>query len=213
LRQRTRLALAVGPRAAQHHLDLACHALGLFRRGRHVADVLHGQEAQPRAERRRLGGELGKAGESAFVYDLGHEPAHVRVHAPRAVEEDTDLAVVAEVGDPVGLVLGLGARTGFLDAADAHTFFARGAADLVEQVVDGLVARGRDAHAPATAHEIDDDPRAGPRLAGPRRPLDEEVARVERRGPLALLAKNRRLDRRAEAAAESRQRPGGAVFG
>src|SRR5207247_3028886 len=51
-----------------------------------------------------------------------------------------------------------------------------------------------------------------PRLAGARRPLDEEIARVERSGPLALLAKIRRLERAAEAVGQPRPRPGEDVF-
>ena len=119
------------------------------------------------------------------------------------------LAGVVDVGYPIARVFRLGvAGAGFLEAADRHTFLAGGLPDLVEQIVDCLVARGRDADAPATADEIDDDPRPRPRLAGARRPLDEEVALIERGGSLALLMKVGRLDRPAEAAGEPRPRPG-----
>ena len=64
----------------------------------------------------------------------------------------------------------------FLETADRHTFLAGGLADLVGQVVDRLVARGRDADALGAADQIDDDPRARPRLAGARRALDEEIS-------------------------------------
>ena len=93
------------------------------------------------------------------------------------------LAGVIDVGDPVVPVLRLGvAGAAFLEAADRHTFFASGPADFVEQVVDRLVARGRDADAPAAADEIHDDPRARPRLAGARRTLDRQDAFIERQG-------------------------------
>lgn len=84
----TRLAVAVGPRAAQHRSDLARDALGFFGRGGHVADVVHGQEAQPGAERGPLSREAREAVEPVTVHDLRDEPADVRMHAPRAVEED-----------------------------------------------------------------------------------------------------------------------------
>ena len=118
---------------------------------------------------------------------VGEEPRRAG-HELGARRRRHELVGVGEVGDPVGRVLRLGAAGGgFLQAADPDTFLARRPADLVEQVMDRLVARGRDADAPAAADEIHDDPRARPRLAGARRPLDEEIALVERGGSLALL--------------------------
>ena len=69
--------------------DLARDALGLLGRRGDVAGVLDRQKAQPGAEGRSPGGRTsGSAVEPAFVDDLGDEPADVRVHAARAVEED-----------------------------------------------------------------------------------------------------------------------------
>src|SRR5262249_44446708 len=105
--------------------------------------------------------------------------------APSPIDQ---LLGVVDVGDPVASVLRLRVPlAAFLEAADRHAFLTGGLADLVEQVVDGLVARGRDADTPAAADEVDDDPRARPRLAGARWPLDEEIALVERGGSLALF--------------------------
>ena len=56
------------------------------------------------------------------------------------------------------------------------------------------------------ADELDDDPRARPRLAGAGRPLDEEVARVERGRALALLVEVASSAARADAAGEPRPR-------
>src|SRR5439155_2900598 len=139
---------------------------------------------------------------------VGEQPrrAGQELDAPGPLDQ---LAGVLDVGDPVTPVLRLGvAGAALLEAADRHAFLAGGLADLVEQVVDRLVARGRDADAPTAADEIDDDPRARPRLAGARRPLDEEIALVEGGGSLSLLAKVHRLDRPAESAGEPRPRPG-----
>src|SRR3989442_14203949 len=104
-----------------------------------------------------------------------------------------ELAGVGEVGDPAARVLRLGAPGArLLETADPKTLLEGCSLDLVEQVVNRLVTRGRNADALATADEIDDEPRARPCLAGARRPLDEEVAVVERRGSPALLPKVRR---------------------
>jgi hypothetical protein len=91
LGQRTRRAVTVGPRAPEHPAHLARDALGLLRRGGHVTRVVHGQVPQPRTERGRLIGQLGKSGEPVVVHDLRDEPADIRMHAPRAVEEDPHL--------------------------------------------------------------------------------------------------------------------------
>ena len=75
--------------AAPHPADLARDALGLLGRGGHVAGVVDGQEAQPGAERGAPGAATSReAVQPAVVDDLRDEPADVRVHAPRAVEED-----------------------------------------------------------------------------------------------------------------------------
>ena len=79
---------------------------------------------------------------------------------------------------------------------------------LVEQVVDRLVAGRRHADAPAVAHELRDEARAGPRLARARRPLDEQVAGIESERQRALLGDVGRLDVIARLpAADARRRP------
>ena len=67
--------------------------------------------------------------------------------------------------------------------------------------MDRLVALGRDADAPPIGQQMDDDPRAGPRLAGAGRPLQEEVAPVQPEGERLHLREIRGLDRGAGGAA------------
>src|SRR5262245_65552459 len=81
-----------------------------------------------------------------------------------------------------------------LETSEAEPLLARGLDDLVEQVVDSLVARRRDADTLAATHQLHGDPRPRPGLARARRSLDEEVAAVERPGQLAQLAEVGRLD-------------------
>src|SRR5262245_39388558 len=134
-------------------------------------------------------------------------------HEIRARRGRHELVGVVNVSDPVGCVLRLGAAGArFLQATDPYTLLARRPADLVEQVVDGLVARGRDADFLVTADEVHDDARTRPRLAGARRALDEQIARVKRGGPLALLFQGGRLDRPAWRWAQPRPRPREDVF-
>ena len=65
------------------------------------------------------------------------------------------------------------------------------------EVVDRLVAHGGDADALAAVDQVDDQPRAGPRLAGTGRALDEEGARVERAREPAAAPRGRSSGRRA----------------
>src|SRR5262249_40884731 len=135
---------------------------------------------------------------------------------PRRTGEQVDARSLGDQVVELGLagdrrlrVLAFGiAGARLLEAPEAEVLIARGLDDLVEQVVDGLVARRRDADAPAATHQLHGDPRPRPGLAGARRSLDEEVAAVERRGQLAQLVEVGRLDRRAwrgEARPGSRQ--------
>ncbi len=259
--------------------------------------MFHGQEAQPGPEGSRLTRDFRHAFEPALVHDLGDEPAHVRMHAPRALEEHAHVrrdgrvlaeqvledrragafrmrplrdlgelervaeqhdvacgrshrqrigerhlpglvdhqgvdrgrgaAVQALVGEEPGGsgeehrvrgggerrdVGGAGDRAAvverlvvaggrLLETAEAKAFLGRRLLHLGEQVVDRLVARRGDPDAPALAHELGDQARAGPRLAGSRRALDEEVARVQPRHERALGGEIDRLHRAAGCAA------------
>src|SRR5437867_8721872 len=93
-----------------------------------------------------------------------------------------------------------------LEAAERQTLLARRLLDLREQVVNRLVAGRGDADAPAASHEVGDEARTRPGLAGPRRPLDEEVARVEGRRELTLLADIDRLHDPARRPAQQTRR-------
>ena len=141
-------------------------------------------EIPAREEPRRAGHELGAGGRR-------HELVGVRDIADRGAAYSVSPMPAQDFFSPRTLTPRL----------------ARPSVDLVEQVVDRLVARGRDADAPAAADEIDHEPGARPRLAGAGRPLDEEIARVERGGAPRCSRQIDRLHRPAEPAGESRPRP------
>src|SRR5439155_17755245 len=67
--------------------------------------------------------------------------------------------------------------TALLPAAEAVARLDRGGLDLLEELVDRLVAERSDADALAAPHPLEREPRALVRLPRARRPLDEEVAR------------------------------------
>ena len=99
--------------------------------------------------------------------------------------------------DELALVLGLRIVGGLLEAPEAHAGLPRDLLDLGEQVVDGLVALGRDRRRVAIGQQVRDDARAGPCLAGAGRPLDEEVAGVQPEGERLHRFQVGRLDPRA----------------
>src|SRR5206468_3249984 len=72
--------------------------------------------------------------------------------------------------------------TRFLQPAELEALRARDLLDLLEQVVDRLVAVRGDADPLARSHQVDEQARSGPGLAGAGRPLDEEIALVEAEG-------------------------------
>src|SRR4051812_27137731 len=67
-----------------------------------------------------------------------------------------------------------------LEAVEAESELACRALDGLEQVMDGLVARGGHAHALAMRQEVSDQSARGPRLARSGRPLDHQMPAVER---------------------------------
>ena len=75
-----------------------------------------------------------------------------------------------------------------LQPAERDALVARRPLDLVEQVVDRLVAGARSRRRAGPARSGDDQPRARVGLARAGRPLDEEVARVERPATIACAA-------------------------
>ena len=86
--------------------------------------------------------------------------------------------VRARVLDHAALELGVGAGR-LLQTADLDALLGRGGLDLLEMLVDRLVAERGDADAPPRPHERDRHAAAVPRLARAGRPLHEEVAPVE----------------------------------
>ena len=99
--------------------------------------------------------------------------------------------------DELAVVLGLGIAGGLLEPLEAHAGLPRHFLDLGEQVVDGLVALGRDADTSPAGQQVHDDAGARPRLAGAGRPLDEEVARVQPERERLHRVQVGGLDRRA----------------
>src|SRR5437867_11155236 len=93
-----------------------------------------------------------------------------------------------------------------LEAVERQPLLARRLIDLREQIVSRLVAGRGDADAPAAAHEVGDEARARPGLAGARRPLDEKIAGVESRRELTLLADVDRLHDPARRPAQQTRR-------
>ena len=104
--------------------------------------------------------------------------------------------------DELAVVLGFqitGRR--LLEPLEAHVGVPGDLLDLGEQIVDGLVAAGRDADAPAVREQVDDDARAGPRLARPGWALEEEVTGVQPERERLHLGEVRGLDPRVGGAA------------
>jgi hypothetical protein len=72
-----------------------------------------------------------------------------------------------------------------LDDAKVESIDGRSPDGRVDEVRDRLVGRGRDADPLSGADQLDDHPRSGEGLAGPRRPLDRKDRAVERQGHAA----------------------------
>ena len=117
----------------------------------------------------------------------------VRVQPGGAADERRVVAVVP-LGDALD-VLALVDRLGIAGARalDALDVDPRGL-DLVEQLVDRLVARRGDAHALAGGEQARDQPARHPGLAGAGRALDDEVPAVEPEHELGHLVEVGRLD-------------------
>lgn len=102
---------------------------------------------------------------------------------------------------------------------NGRVLFCRRPHDLIQEVSDHGMADGRDADGLSLTHEIDDDPRAEVRLAGPRRPLDREHATVKRAGaPLGgrddrLASRGERLVRSPPWGEPQQEVPGAARYG
>ncbi len=159
--------------------------------------------------------------ERAVVVGIGEEPGG----AGGEVAVDA-LGRCLDALDVRARVLRLGvAGARLLQPAVVEPELGGGVLDRVEQVVDRLVARRGDADALAVRHQVRDQPAGRPRLPRAGRPLDDEVALVEREhellhlvevggldGPVERLAAEDRLERGVapvageERAAEPHQR-------
>ena len=87
-----------------------------------------------------------------------------------------------------------------LQPVEAEPELGRRLLDRVEQVVDRLVARRGDADALAARDQVGDQPPRRPRLPRAGRPLDHEVAAVEREHERLHLLEVGRLHRRGRTA-------------
>ena len=194
------------------------HPLGDLRELKRIAQ--EDQVAGRRAHRQRVG-ERDLAG---LVDDEVVERA-VQVwprEEPGRSGEELDVAartrerrVVRVALDELAVVLGLGVPgRRLLEPLEAHARVPGDRLDLVEQVVDGLVALRGDPDPLAAGQQVHDDPGAGPGLAGPGRALEEQIARVEAERERLHLGEVDRLDpctrRRGpgSGAAHGRESPG-----
>src|SRR5271166_4047343 len=79
--------------------------------------------------------------------------------------------------------LRLGVVSGaLLPATEVNVLFVGGGLDLMQQVVDRLVASRGHPNAPTLSNQMDDELRTGPRLTRPRRALNEQARTVQALG-------------------------------
>ena len=136
--------------------------------------------------------------ERAVELGAREEPRRARDELNLGIVEPLDLRLVL---DPLAVVSRLLVVARLLEPRERLALPLGLVLDRRQQVVDHLVALGRDADAVSVGEEVDDDLGAAPCLAGARRALDEQVASLERPRERRDLGRIDGLDRRATLAA------------